>query len=181
MKKSLLSLLLISIPITGGCTQPRGTYQHATVQWVGGTACFSVADTSESRRTPPTITAVTVSRFTGQDWVRQWQWVTPLTPPAILSPSDCIPYGYQPPSGAGLPDSFPVLRPGERYGVEIGGHVPNPSTRGDPTVSRSYDRQFCLEEPGAETMEVVLVPRIRGALDWSICPAVEAGTDESSE
>ncbi|QCO67546.2 hypothetical protein E5843_06750 [Luteimonas yindakuii] len=59
--------------------------------------------------------------------------------------------------------------------MEINGEVPNPSPDGDATHSRSYSRHFCILPTGQGAYRVALVPRIRGALDWSVCHESDDG------
>lgn len=168
-------LLLALLPLAAGCNQPRGTYQHATVTWVGDTACFSVADTEESRRTAPVLAAISVSRQTGGGWVDLWHWATPVATPTVLPPDRCLRYGEAPQAATSPSFAAPPLRPGERYVVEINGEVPNPLPGGDATLSRSYSRHFCILPTGQGAHRVALVQQIRGELDWSVCQASDDG------
>lgn len=179
MTRMTFVFVALLLPLTGGCTTPSNTYQPATVRWVDGHACFSVADTPESRRTPPTVAAISVSRRGADGWVQLWNWVTPISPAVTLDPAHCIPYGHasdQPErqSSAPLP-----LTPGEHYGVQINAQIPNPQHGRDAFVSRRYSRHFCLLPSEAGTPAIILVPRIKGEVDWSVCttatPSLSAG------
>ena len=176
MKPAIPVLLSMLLPISGGCTTPRETYQAATVRWADGQACFSVADTPESRKTPPIIAAVTLSKQTPQGWLQLWSWVTPLSPPVTLNPSDCIPYGHPHAQGVKHPGKSTPLMPGERYGVQINAQVPNPQPGGDRMVTRRYSRHFCLQASDTGTPTIILVPRVKGELDWNACTAQSSST-----
>ena len=162
----LLGTILLALPGIGGCTQPRGTYQAAAVSLDRAGICFSIPDSEEARRDPPEISALTVSRLADEGWLPVLQW-TSRAPGTRFHPGECI---HRSKVGMRQGDASPdeTLRPGVRYGVNITGDTPNPAGRGDPTVLRRYASHFCLVDHAA-AMRIVLVPRIRGEPDWSIC------------
>ena len=168
MKIWPLLLIVALIPSVGGCTHPPGTYQKATIRVSSSLPCFSVADSGESRRTPPTISAISVSKFLGSKWERIWSWITPLEPETTLHPDDCISYGYRPVNDSQQQISE-QLRPGERYGLSINAGIPNPSRRGDRTLGRMYGQYFCLRENSDGSQEVLLVPAFKGVTQWQLC------------
>lgn len=166
----VLLLTLASLaPPPGFCSTPAKTYQSATVRWVDGSACFSVADTAESRKTPPTVAAISVSRRSADGWVQLWNWVTPNSPAVTLDPTHCIPYGHASDHHERQSSAPLSLIPGEHYGVQINAQIPNPQHGRDAFVSRRYSRHFCLLPPEAGTPTIILVPRIKGEVDWSVC------------
>lgn len=162
----LLGTVVLVLPGIGGCTQPRGTYQAAAVSLDRSGVCFSIPDSEEARRNAPEVFAMTVSRLTNEGWVPVLQWDRPASG-KHLRPGECLSHGKV---GLRRHDALPAetLRPGVRYGVNITGDIANPAGRGDPTVLRRYSAEFCLVENGP-AMRIVLVPRIRGELDWSVC------------
>lgn len=163
-------LPLMLAPQVGGCTQPAGMYQDATIRIVDSRPCFSVVDSKEARKTPPTIAAISVSKFVDSKWKRIWSWITPLEPETTLRPDDCIPYGYRPANDP--PQQAPErLRPGERYDLSINAGIPNLSPRGDRTLGRMYGQYFCLRENAGGSQEVLLVPRSKGVTQWQLCDA----------
>lgn len=168
MRTCSLLLCLAILPATGGCTQPVGMYQKAQVRIVGSQLCFAVADTDEARRTPPVLTAISVSRFTGSDWENVWRWITPLEPPVTVSPDQCIPFGSAPVAG-GSSDGVATLQPGERYGVSMNSQIVNPEPGGDPTVGRIYSQYFCLQPSVGGVPTLIEVPRVRGETVWNVC------------
>ncbi len=165
MKRILLSAMLVALPGIGGCMQPRGTYQSAAVSVDQAGICFSIPDSEEARRDPPEISTLTVSRLADEGWLPVLQW-TSRAPGTRFPPGECIHRGKV---GMRRGDAPPdeTLRPGVRYGVNITGDIANPG-RGDATVLRRYSAEFCLREDGP-TWQIMLVPRIRGELDWSVC------------
>ena len=100
-----------------------------------------------------------------EGWLPVLQW-TSRAPGTRFPPGECIHRGKV---GMRRGDAPPdeTLRPGVRYGVNITGDIANPG-RGDATVLRRYSAEFCLREDGP-TWQIMLVPRIRGELDWSVC------------
>jgi len=161
-------LLALAVPLTAACTQPTDMYQTAVIKSIDSNLCFSVADTQETRKEAPTITAIAVDRFEGGQWTRVWQWLTPLTPATRLGPGNCIAYGHQTAVDS-VRASPPPLRVGERYGVEINSQIPNPSAKGDRMLGRMYGQEFCLRSLADGKVEVVLVPRTQGKLQWQQC------------
>ena len=174
MNRLCAFLLIALFPLVGGCRQPANTYQQAAIRWVDGAACFSVADTEESWKTPPTIGAISVSQYINDAWIELWGWTTPLSPPTTLGPNQCIPYGHSPSAETGRA-AVPTLVPGARYGVEINAQIPNPRAGGDRMVSRRYSRQFCLWPTEGRVSPLVEVPRVRGELRWEVCGQPVAG------
>lgn len=168
MTRITLLVLAAILPFAAGCRQPAGMYQDAQVRIVGSQVCFSVNASEEARRTPPTIAAISVSRYTENGGDTMWQWITPYKPPITLRPEDCIPYGYR---GREVADvgATSALRPGARYHVAINSDIPNPATRGDRWLNRMYSRDFCLVTAPDGGIDVVLVPRSAGAPQWSLC------------
>ncbi|QCU72526.1 hypothetical protein E5843_14450 [Luteimonas yindakuii] len=166
MRPILLGAILLALPGIGGCTQPRGTYQAAAVSFDRAGVCFSIPDSEESRRSTPEVTSLTVSRLADDGWVPVLQWDSPGGG-TRLRPGECLYRArVEIHPRDGLPDE--TLRPGARYGVDITGEIANPAGRGDPTVLRRYEADFCLVEHAA-SMRIELVPRTRGELDWSVC------------
>lgn len=168
MRIGAVFLPLLLAPGVGGCTQPAGMYQDATIRIVDSRLCFSVADSKEARKTPPTIAAISVSKFVDSKWERIWGWITPLEPETTLHPDDCIPYGYRPVNDS-QQQIYEQLRPGERYGLSINAGIPNPSRRGDRTLGRMYGQYFCLRENSDGSQEVLLVPAFKGVTQWQLC------------
>lgn len=163
-------LPLLLAPCVGGCTQPAGMYQDATIRIVDSRVCFSVADSKEARETPPTIAAISVSKFVESKWELIWGWSTPLEPETTLHPDDCIPYGYRPVNDP-QQQTAEQLRPGERYDLSINARIPNPSPRGDRTLGRMYGQYFCLRANADGLQEVLLVPSSKGVTQWQLCDA----------
>lgn len=168
MRASCLLACLVLLPATGGCTQPAGMYQNAQVRIVDSQVCFTVADSGESRRTPPVVGAVWVDRFTGSDWERVWAWVTPLEPIFLLGPDQCVPFGTALVAG-GSNQVHASLQAGERYHVAINSEIPNPSPVGDAMVGRMYGRDFCLVADAGGEMAVVYVATVAGHRQWGVC------------
>ena len=168
MKVSCLFACLIVLPATGGCTQPAGMYQKAQVRVVDSRPCFAVADSEESRRTPPVVGAVSVDRFTGSDWEYVWAWITPLDPVVRLGPDQCVPFGT-PLIAGGSNHVQALLQPGERYHVGINSQISNPSPVGDAMVGRMYGRDFCLGVDVGGEVAVVYVPTVAGERQWDVC------------
>lgn len=175
MNRRCAVLLVALFPLVGGCRQPANTYQQATIRWADGQACFSVADTDESRRTPPTVAAISVSEYGNGEWIRLWEAAAPLSPPTILAPHQCIPYGYRFLDEASGESVAQPLVVGGRYGVEINAQIPNPRAGGDRMVSRRYSRHFCLQPTAGGASSLVEVPRVRGELRWEVCGQPVAG------
>lgn len=168
MKIWPLLFFLIFTPSIGGCTQPSGMYQKATIRVSNSQLCFSVADSWQARRTPPTIVAISVSKFVHSEWAQIWGWDAPLGPKATLHPDDCILYGERSADDASQ-QSPERLRPGERYDVSINSWIPNPSPRGDPKLGRMYGQYFCLRETTDSLTEVIEVPVVQGKTQWQLC------------
>lgn len=168
MRTCSLYLCFALLPTTGGCSQPDGMYQQAQVRLVDSQLCFAIADTGEARDTPPTLTSISVARFTGSDWEYVWRWTSPLEPPVQLSPDRCIPYGSSPIAGA-TGARIAALRPGERYGVSINAQILNPTSGGDPTVGRVYSQHFCLQQSGNGVLTPIQVSQVRGDPGWEVC------------
>ncbi len=168
MKIGAVLLPLLLAPCVGGCTQPPDMYQPATILIKESQLCFSVADSDETRRTPPILAAISVSEQVGSEWKKQWSWITPLAPETILRPDDCIPYGFRP---IDAPQDHPLqpLRQGGRYHVSINSEIPNPARRGDRMVGRKYSLDFCVVRNAAGEAEAVIVPSSRGVTQWQIC------------
>ncbi|MGH8075166.1 MAG: hypothetical protein ACREO4_14045 [Lysobacter sp.] len=175
MNRRCALLFAALFPLVGGCRQPANTYQQATIRWTDEQACFSVADTDESRRTPPTVAAISVSQFNDGQWVRLWVSAAPLSPPTTLAPRQCISYGHGFAGAAGKGSVAPPLVAGGRYGVEINAQVPNPRAGGDRMVSRRYSGHFCLQSSGNGGSTLIEVPRVRGDLAWEVCGQPVAG------
>lgn len=169
MNRLYVLLLIALFPLAGGCRQPANTYQPATIRWVDGQACFSVADTDESWKTPPTIGAISVSQYMNDGWVELWGWTTPLSPPTTLGPNQCIPYGFLPAEETGGTVAPSPLVPGARYGVQINAQIPNLRPGGDHMVSRRYSRKFCLQPSASGAPTLIEVPQVRGETVWSVC------------
>lgn len=159
---------MILAPWVGGCTQPPGTYQHATIRMIDSQPCFSVADSDETRSAPPSLAAISLSEQVDSEWKKQWSWITPLAPETILRPDDCIPYGFR---SADDPQDHPLqpLRQGGRYHVSINSEIPNPARHGDRTVGRIYSLDFCVVPDAGGEVEAVIVPSSRGVTQWQIC------------
>lgn len=168
MKTGAVLLPMLLAPCVGGSTQPPGMYQPATIRITDSQLCFSVADSDETRRTPPILAAISVSEHLGSEWKKQWSWTTPLAPETILRPEDCIPYGYRPIDD---PQDYPLqpFRPGGRYHVSINSEIPNPARRGDRMVGRMYNVDFCVVRAAAGEVEAVIVPSSRGVTQWQVC------------
>ena len=159
---------MLLAPCAGGCTQPPDLYQAATILIKESQLCFLVADRDETRRTPPSLAAISVSEQVGSEWKKRWSWITPLAPETILRPADCIPYGFRPIDDPQDHPSQP-LRQGGRYHVSINAEIPNPARRGDLMVGRMYSLDFCVVPNAAGEVEAVIVPSSRGVAQWQIC------------
>lgn len=175
-------LLLMSVPLTAGCTQPAGMYRAAQVRLLDSTVCFSVSDDSETRQFAPEIAGLTVSRHTPAGPVTAWKLdLTAAVPAARLSPGDCIAHGFRPKAGP-HPTGTESLQPGERYSVDINAFIRGPETPGDGWLNRMYSRDFCLRAAANGTVQLVLVPWGRGEPQWQVCgpeggsePTVQGG------
>lgn len=173
MKILLLGLFALLIPLTAGCRQPSGMYQPAVVKIIDSQPCFGVADSDETRHTPPTIAAISVDRGTDGGVENVWSWITPLTPAVTLHPSDCIPYGYGASAGEAHQSGHnPSV--GERYSVSINAQIPNPSPHGDRMLGRMYGLEFCLVKSADGELRAISVPRSRGAPMWQVCEVSES-------
>ena len=173
MTRITLLVLAASLPFAAGCRQPAKMYQDAQVRIVDSQVCFSVSASEEAQRTPPTIAAISVSKYTENGGDTMWQWITPNKPSITLRPEDCIPYGYRGGEVVNV-GATSALRTGGRYHVAINSDIPNPATRGDRWLNRMYSRDFCLVSAPDGGMDVVLVPRSAGALQWSVCESTTA-------
>lgn len=168
MTSRLLALALLTMSFPAACMQPRGMYQDAEIRMAGSVPCFTVPDKKETRRSNPALAAISVDRYNGSDWEGVWYWITPEHPVVLLSPEECILFGQESTIGRSQAPLAP-LRPGERYHLAINAEIPNPSKRGDRTLGRMYSRDFCLRADQTGELEIILVPRMQGVVQWQLC------------
>lgn len=168
MTVRILAPVLLSVSFAAACMQPPGMYQRAEVRMQGSVPCFSIPDTEETRRIAPVLSAISVDRYTGGAWETIWYWITPETPAFQLEPTECVPFGYEPPAGEFQAPTTP-MKSGDRYHVAINSQIPNPSRRGDRTLGRMYSLDFCLQAQPDGTFAAVPVPRLMGEAQWQVC------------
>jgi hypothetical protein len=161
--------LVVAFPLVASCTQPRGTYQPASIRMEDGSVCFSINDTPEARRNPPEVAAVSVHKHAAAGLEPAWELdLTTVTPHVRIAPAGCLRYGADVPAGVHLTGPEP-LQPGERYSVSINAFVRAPEHSSDPWLNRRYTAEFCLRHDRDARLEVVAVARRQGEPAWEIC------------
>lgn len=170
MTRASVLFLVAAFPLVASCTQPRDTYQPASIRMEDGYACLAVNDTAESRRSPPELAAVTVHKHTATGLEPSWELdLSGVTPHVRIAPGDCVRYGTDTLGGVHLEGPHP-LKVGEHYSVSINGFVEAPAHSSDQWLNRRYSGDFCLRRDRDAQLEVVVVPRKQGEPAWEICP-----------
>lgn len=156
-----MTLLLVAT----GC-DARQRMWKGEVRQSGGLPCFGMPKIRDAK--PAEVAAVTVSEIDEREAVLQTAWnadYTRSTPSVVMSPANCIIYGF---SGNSSRIIGPVLpmQPGKRYAVSINSNV----RRGGGWENRRYEAYFCLS-PGVPSMAVhdVKWDQRAGKRNWAVC------------
>lgn len=165
MKRIVVLLVICGAP--AGCWASGPRMLDGQVKQAGNLPCFTVADTSEARKSPPEIVALDVYAL-GPNEEANMVWSLDMTKkqsPVRLSPDNCIAYG----ADGLMPQSAKSLEVGARYAVSINSSI----RKGDESENRSYQSYFCLTkgENQALTVHQVLWNEKNKAWNWGVCEA----------
>lgn len=164
--KFIFTSVMLATSTSASCGQSSGQYQDAQVQQSGEVPCFSVADTRETRRSPPILAVVSVYQRVAGRQQMVWSFdATKSDDDVRLSPDNCIPYGRssQGASSAQVAD----LQAGVEYTVTINSHMPDDNRRSN----RRYKGYFCLTKEASRKTVIHQVKwdKRKGVFGWAVC------------
>ena len=162
--QSLSLFMLLAMPLTSACSQPKGRYQAAVIIDDSGTLCMKVNDSKESRRYHPILSVVDVYERRTDGALSVWQqgYAAQRVQP-VVSPEDCVA------RDALEANPFPVFSVGKRYTVVMTGGIVKEDGRAESRVYRGY---FCMiESEGKPRVHQVLFDRRRQVWAWDACSA----------
>lgn len=175
MKHVALGLFL-SCMLTS-CFAAPGRYQEGVVRQKGEMPCFAVADTEETRTTPPRLAVVDVGeRLTvGAKPIWELSWGEDGGPLPTLSPEGCITYGTAE-LGGNTHIAPAALVPGKRYEMNIWSHIGDKAKK--ESKARNYHGNFCLTAKPAQNPVVhqVFWDERLNKWRWDVC-----GLENSAE
>lgn len=139
--KSLLILLIMSIPVAACGSPPLGRYQDGQVRQEGELPCFSVADSEEVKRGPPELIVIEVDERLAVGTEKRWELsFGEQNRPTTLSAQQCVGYGSRP--AFTKTEMLPAeLKVGGRYEVSIWSALKRTDGREE---GRSYRAKFCM-------------------------------------
>ena len=168
--RNLFVCLLVAVPLISGCCQP-GVHQSGKVTQHGDFPCFGVADTDETRRTPPRLAGLTVEEMhIGQRGTLMWNLSFLGGRPVYLSPGQCIPYGDASRGSGSWLQKARALRPGAVYSYGLNSDIDSYYADGS-SANRAYSGHFCLthDSAGKITVHDIRWDEKAQRRHWEVC------------
>ena len=168
--KIALSLVLGVFPFLSSCSEPH-VYQWGRMTQIGELPCFSVADSEETRRTPPKLAALVIEGLKkGQRAQVVWNLTFVGEQEVQLPPTECIPYGDSSRGVKAWPDTAPPLQAGVVYTYSFNSDIPAAYADGS-LANRVYAGDFCLtrDSEGHATFHEIRWDEKAKKRHWEVC------------
>ncbi len=169
MIRSLVFMVLLC-PILACSAPEAGRYQQGRVSQIEKTPCFSVADTTETRKAPVELAMLEVNQITDGKYTPVWSIEFLKDSPASrLSTSACILYGHVDEASIKIRQQLQQLRLNQQYAFFFNAFASKDQGKG--LVNRVYRGNFCvvLDELQQPKVRQVVYDAVTGEWLWSVC------------